>query len=201
MKSLKLFAMITAVALFTFSCKKDDNKKSETEKGISSLVPRGTIVPVAERNAALTGSNDITGARTTATNKWWEIQDGAHMITFNVVCSGIKVPDHEEVEEIDVEDGAYISFAANGDILQSKTSDGANPQKTTTWKWENEKKDAILITGMDEETHESKTIKYTLTWLDGENLVYVYSTNDVSLFSPGCSSGTFNLYFYTKAVK
>ncbi len=204
MKTFKLFAMITAIALFTFSCKKDDDNQHgphDETSTISELVPKGTIVPLSERNATLTGSNESTAARTTATQKWWELEESAHVITFNVVCDGVSVPDNHSFEPLDEDDRRFVAFSNNGNILQSKTSDGTGAIVTGTWKWVDENKNAIEITSEDEdEPGETNVTVYQLTWLDSANLVYVYIGDISDGISSSCTGGM-NVYVQSKAVE
>lgn len=147
MKTFKLFAIITAIACITFSCKKDDNKIDDGGGGggskISSLVPKGTIVPLAQRHITLTGIDEGASLRIEKGGKWWKIKDGAKIVSFNIVCSGQKVEDNVKTEELDEDEGPYISFYNNGDIMKSFSSDGGNEVKEGTWRWKDANKDAI----------------------------------------------------------
>lgn len=197
MKTFKLFAMITAIALFTFSCKKD-NEIIDTGSKISALVPKGTIVPIAERHITLTGLSEGAALKIEKGGRWWKIKDGAKVVAFNVVCSGQKVADEVTTADLD-DDRFYISFSNNGDIMKSTTADGANAIKEGTWKWKNANKDAIEITSEDEdEPGETNVSVYYLTWLDNDNLVYVYV--DGKFPSENCT-GNINVYIQTEAVK
>jgi len=195
---MKFLFMLTAIAVLTFGCSKDDNNgngQSDSDATISDLVPRGEIVPLKERQKALTGfdESESAGARIQGEQKWWETI-GGKSILFNVVCSGIKGNTSTEDLEID-ETPHYHAFYPNGEIWEKEGSE--EPSKTGTWEWTDANKNAVKVTIDDDDDNPEITTDniYKITYLNADNLVYVTS---LKYAEDNCKADV-NIYIQFKA--
>ena len=126
--TIKLLFFVALTASVLFSCSKDDDGGNDP----FADVPKGEIVPVEERNQTLTGFSE---QRNNDEQVWWK-----HVIsTVDIDCG----EDSDYWEEI-FED-SYVAFKPDGQIYSRNGVDGEEYASGTTWEWENEDKDAVII--------------------------------------------------------
>ncbi|MCO5248127.1 MAG: hypothetical protein M9887_04155 [Chitinophagales bacterium] len=204
MKTVKFLTLITAIALLTFSCKKDGN---ETKGGggipsglkVSPLVPTGKIVPVGERQFVLTGFSTGGDLRAADSQKWWEVTDGK-IIMFDLKCAGQSFPDQSD--DITGDDERFHAFSPDGKIFLKGNISDEPSLSDATWKWHDSKKDAFDITNFDPTTNKTETIIYYLTQLDEDHVTYVGfpTLEDVGMSSADCN-GNVNIYVNCKKAQ
>ncbi|OSY88994.1 hypothetical protein WH52_04860 [Tenacibaculum holothuriorum] len=144
-KTKSIFVLLMLTGLI-FSCSSDDDIASNGLEG----VPKGEIVPVGERNEALTG---FSGKSINGSQKWW-----SHAITKVTVTGGCD-------GDVEVKETGFFAFYKDGGLYVRTTKDGT-PVKGGEWKWEDDNKDAVIVTA------NGNTQKFTVTYLNSSNVVY-----------------------------
>lgn len=164
MKAMKFFKVAAILFLgftLTTSCSKDDDG-GDNDKFAG--VPKGEIVPLAEREQVLTGY-DGTEGRGFTEKKWWK-QDVAKV---DYHCAGY------EDEDLGQEN-IYYAFAHDGTMYYKVGVEG-EAYSYNTWEWEDSDKDAIVVDGvvfdfreLNEDTivyasyQEQNSSCYAVTW-------------------------------------
>lgn len=183
MKKLKFVFMLAVISVLAFSCSKE-NKKSNSGPEISDLVPKGEIVPVAQRQKTLTGFDTSATLRVRAdAQKWWRTVKG-EAIMFKNSCGGSIRRD-----DLEADTTHYHAFYPNGEIWVREGASAA-PIKKGTWKWTNANQNAVKVVIDDEEPDPDFDNVYTITWLNDNNLVYVAT---IKHSENGCSAAV-NVY-------
>lgn len=151
-KVFMLLFFVTVVA----SCSSDDGGSSD----YLANVPKGEIVPVAERYRTLTGFDEGSSPNprisNTESQKWWKYIYGE--VTYN--CEG-----ENETDEIE-ENGNYYAFSPNGKMYYKYGQEGT-PVEYNDWEWANSSKSKIRITNQWGET-----MDFELTELNDDGVVY-----------------------------
>lgn len=158
--TIKLLFFITLTASVLFSCSKDDGGNDPLAD-----VPKGEIVPVEERDQALTGFSELKNAEIQI---WWK-----HIIsTIDIDCG-------EESDYIEEElENTYFAFKPDGQIYYRQGVDGEE-YPYEFWEWENADKDAIITQG----------VVFELTELNDTGLVYASAQGE-----SGCTAVTWEQF-------
>lgn len=165
MKTPKLFKNIGLLLFFgltLIACSSDDSKGGGSPNYLEN-VPKGEIVPTAQRFVTLTGYEESAATKSTSatalsadSQKWWKYKDAA----FEYKCDG-----EHEIEELE-EDGSYYAFYPNGKIYYKYGVTGT-PIAHHGWEWTDSSKSKIRII-----TNDGESVIFEFTELNSKTVVY-----------------------------
>jgi hypothetical protein len=162
MKNLKQLFLVLCIGLVTMSCSSDDDNSSS-----DSITPpngfSGEIVPVAQRNSALTGVTNFTKT-SLITDKWWTPVESAVTVSG---CGGGQ--DGTQTED---NFGAQVSFGTDG-YIYNRQNNSTTENTVGEWSWANENKSKVSWNIY--QLGQTYTIGFT--YLNENNLVYYLNQN------------------------
>ncbi|TDS65083.1 hypothetical protein [Myroides indicus] len=169
-KLLKNIGLILFLGLVTTACSSSDDNKGGKGSNLLENVPKGEIVPEAQRFITLTGYDENVAVKSNSatvlnadSQKWWRMEK-----------SGV-IYWYEGKYETDVEDGdfTYYAFYPNGKLYARYTLEDT-PIEYASWRWIDSSKSKIGV-----KTSFTEELVYEITELNSFGVTYAHIISEM----------------------